>query len=199
MDFLSKNNFIESYQMRDDVCDNLIKYFNRDDTNKLKGCTTKGIENHVKNSLDFSIPLDKIKDIHEAESYVRELLICVNLYYQKYNFCGFSPYGIVEDINMQYYPVSGGYYKWHTERSSNMPRVQDRHLVFMTYLNNVYSGGETEFYYQKKKFKPRKGKTLIWPADWTYTHRGVPSHKEEKYIITGWFSYFNSDGHTIVE
>ena len=36
---------------------------------------------------------------------------------------------------------------------------------------------------------PRKGLTLIWPADWTHLHRGVVSPSEEKYIITGWFDF----------
>jgi len=37
--------------------------------------------------------------------------------------------------------------------------------------------------------QPRKGLTLIWPADWTHHHRGVVSPTQEKYIITGWFSF----------
>jgi hypothetical protein len=59
----------------------------------------------------------------------------------------------------------------------------------MTYLNDVDEAGETEFLYQEIKFKPKKGLTLIWPADWTHTHRGIPSLSEEKYIITGWFNF----------
>jgi hypothetical protein len=59
----------------------------------------------------------------------------------------------------------------------------------MTYLNNIKKGGETEFFYQNLKVKPEKGLTLIWPADWTFTHRGIPSPKEIKYITTGWYSY----------
>ena len=31
-----------------------------------------------------------------------------------------------------------------------------------------------------------KGKTVIWPAEWTHTHRGRVDHKLEKTIITGW-------------
>ena len=63
----------------------------------------------------------------------------------------------------------------------------------MTYLNDVDDGGETEFYYQKLKVKPRKGLTLIWPADWTHTHRGLSSPTQEKYIITGWLNYIDRD------
>ena len=61
----------------------------------------------------------------------------------------------------------------------------------MTYLNDVTDKGYTEFWHQDLRFEPKKGLTLIWPADWTYTHRGVPSTTQEKYIITGWLSYLD--------
>ena len=63
----------------------------------------------------------------------------------------------------------------------------------MTYLNDVENEGETEFYHQKIKVKPQKGLTLIWPADWTHTHRGIASKIDEKYIITGWFSFIKNN------
>ena len=56
----------------------------------------------------------------------------------------------------------------------------------MLYLNYVDDGGETEFLYQHKRFKPEAGKLLIWPAPWTHLHRGNPPLKGEKYIITSW-------------
>ena len=59
----------------------------------------------------------------------------------------------------------------------------------MTYLNDVTDGGETEFFHQNLKITPEKGLTLIWGADWTFTHRGIPSPSQEKYIATGWFSF----------
>ena len=40
---------------------------------------------------------------------------------------------------------------------------------------------------QPIKIKPKKGLSVIWPADFTYTHRGIPSPTQEKYIATGWF------------
>ena len=59
----------------------------------------------------------------------------------------------------------------------------------MTYLNDIKKGGETEFYYQKLKIKPETGLTLLWGCDWTFTHRGITSPTETKYIATGWYSY----------
>jgi hypothetical protein len=58
----------------------------------------------------------------------------------------------------------------------------------MTYLNTVEEAG-TEFKFQKFKATAEKGKTLIWPTDFTHTHRGVISLNKEKYIITGWLSF----------
>jgi hypothetical protein len=59
----------------------------------------------------------------------------------------------------------------------------------MTYLNDVTDGGETGFFYQDVKIKPQKGLTLIWPADWTFTHRGQISQTSEKMVVTGWLRY----------
>ena len=61
----------------------------------------------------------------------------------------------------------------------------------MTYLNDVHDGGGTDFKYQGKRQHARKGKTLIWPSDFTHTHRGEPSPTEEKYVATGWFSHID--------
>ena len=52
---------------------------------------------------------------------------------------------------------------------------QTRCFAFMTYLNDVSDGG-TEFMYQKLISPAKKGLTMIWPSDWTHTHRGQISH-----------------------
>ena len=93
----------------------------------------------------------------------------------------------VEAPQIQKYEKGAGYHAWHGERNGRATSL--RHLVFMTYLNDVSDGGETEFFYQKLKVKPRKGLTLIWPSDWTHTHRGIPSPTQEKYIVTGWYCF----------
>ena len=189
MVFLQKNDFIESYNLKNiSLCDDLIKLHNRSD-NKKDGFTNLGIQKNIKNSIDVGMYINKIQKTPILKCYVDELFAFVNLYTKKYEYATQCKYGLLEDFNIQYYPVGGGYYSWHTERTSSLYPNSARHLVFMTYLNNVNSGGQTEFLYQKRKVKARKGRTLIWPADWTHTHRGIASHKEEKYIITGWFSF----------
>jgi prolyl 4-hydroxylase len=63
-----------------------------------------------------------------------------------------------------------------------------RLFVFMLYLNTVNDKGGTEFKYYNHIEKAEAGKLLIWPPDFTHTHRGVVSPTEKKYIITGWYS-----------
>ena len=102
----------------------------------------------------------------------------------------YSSWKIVDGANIQYYKPGAGFKAWHCERGSAIMPVTTRHLAWMTYLNDVDDGGGTEFFHQKLTIQAKKGLTVIWPADWTYTHRGVVSPTQEKYIITGWFNYF---------
>ena len=97
---------------------------------------------------------------------------------------------ITEMAKIQHYKPSDGYYSWHMENNGKGTN-RNRHLVFMTYLNNVEDGGGTDFKYQKITTPAKKGLTLIWPAYWTHTHRGVISDIDEKHIITGWFNFYD--------
>ena len=88
------------------------------------------------------------------------------------------------------YPVGGGFKVWHCENDFKSMLNYDRCLVFMTYLNDVEDGG-TEFFHQHLSTPAKKGLTLIWPAYWTHTHRGIVSRLKEKYIVTGWINFIN--------
>jgi hypothetical protein len=122
-------------------------------------------------------------------NYLDSLEKIIDLYVDKFNFCNATEsWGITELINIQYYPPGGGFKVYHSERNGKLSTI-NRHLVFMTYLNDVNDQGETEFFYQQLKVKPQKGLTLIWPVDWTHTHRGIPSPTEEKIITTGWYGF----------
>ena len=71
-------------------------------------------------------------------------------------------------------------------------------LFFIYYLNDVDSGGETEFKFNPLKVNPEVGKLVIAPALWTHKHRGnPPQNGQYKYIITGWIE--KKDEHYISE
>lgn len=87
-------------------------------------------------------------------------------------------------LNIQKTLPKQGYHLWHCEHNNS--GAERRVLATMLYLNDVEDGGETEFLYQSKRYKPTKGTMLIWPAGFTHTHRGNPPLTKEKYIATSW-------------
>ena len=92
---------------------------------------------------------------------------------------------MVEPPQIQYYKPGQGFKLWHCER---IAKNHQRCLVFMTFLNDVLEGG-THFKYQNLTVPAEKGLTLIWPTDFTHTHKGQITKKHEKYILTGWMGY----------
>jgi hypothetical protein len=114
----------------------------------------------------------------------------VNLY--KYSEETISAFYMSEPWNVQHYLPGKHYSAWHCENNGE-PLFRYRHLAFMTYLNDVTDGGETEFLYQTTKVRPEKGLTLIWPAHWTHTHRGLPSPTQDKFVTTGWYEFFDTE------
>jgi len=78
-----------------------------------------------------------------------------------------------------------GYHTWHIEKTHGLT-YNHRALVWSIYLNDVEEGGETEFLHFSKRVKPKKGRIVIWPADFPYLHRGNPPLSGEKYILTSW-------------
>jgi hypothetical protein len=181
------SDFIFSQNISDiSLCDEIIK-FHKNSPDQEPGRTGYGeIKPEWKDSVDLILP----PQTNIANRYIEELNTIAKAYIEKFPWSNqYAPWSIIEGINVQYYKPGGGFHIWHTERSNaHYPRCY-RHLVFMTYLNDVFDEGETEWFHQKIKIKPKKGLTIIWPTDWTYTHRGIPSPSEEKYIVTGWFSY----------
>jgi len=183
---LPKRSFIGGWFINDKVCDALIKYFNNTD-NKRQGMIEDedgpGINIDKKDCTETPISPDSNEQVWY--DYKTELKKVLDLYIEKYpDANNVAKFRLTENTNIQYYKPGGGFKTWHTERET----ISTRHLVFMTYLNDVDDGG-TEFKNQKIKLPAKKGLTVMWPTDWTHTHRGVISNTQDKYIITGWFNY----------
>ena len=173
----------------DDVslCDNLIEYYNNNIEFKSKGTTQAG-EGVGKVSTDVIVSLASQNPI--IIMYLAEMINSMKMYLKKYDLLYVMELTIKEPFNLQHYAPNEGFFSWHCERSSN--QSLQRGLVFMTFLNDVTDGGETEFLFQNIKVKPEKGKTLIWPTDFTHMHRGITSHSQDKYIATGWFNHYDA-------
>lgn len=193
--------FIETYHIDEEICDRLIATFHahpRMDPNRKPMTFADGkasvADPAIKQSVDLSLTNDDSLQFPVILDYLDALQECTNQYIEKYPWCNMhSPWHITKPVNIQWYRPGEAYHAWHAERCSGNPATVTRHLVFMTYLNTVTDEGGTEWYHQNLKVSAEKGKTVIWPADWTFTHRGVPSPTQEKYIITGWFNFLDNE------
>jgi hypothetical protein len=172
------------YAENTQFCDQLIEIHKKSEytTDGSQGMEYK-IDKGIKESKDSAFYQDSLGWLN----YGPVLKNCLDLYTNKFEAsAGLNGYTMKEMFNVQYYPPGGGYKMFHNERPCADLPVGQRHLVFMTYLNDINDEGGTEFLYQKLKLKPKKGLTLIWPADWTHTHKSIVSNTEEKWVVTGW-------------
>ena len=99
-----------------------------------------------------------------------------------------------DEINLQKYPkASGNFNHWHSEHyphpSDPQQKSLHRTLLWLIYLNDVESGGETEFLYQQARVKPTQGSIVLSPCGFTHTHRGVTPISSDKYVLASWVMY----------
>ena len=183
--------FIYETKFPKDVCDGIIDYYNTDETfEKHPGQVSnrEDTTNDTKESMDLSIPMQYADFDDRLDAYFRLLHQAFVSYFQKFEQSRL-PCKISDIFNIQWYPKGGGYKIWHFERTNNKHAIR-RHLVWMTYLTDNPNGG-TEFYFQDLYIPAEKGKTIIWPAEWMYTHKSRVDKMQEKMIITGWMEFIS--------
>lgn len=184
-------NFIGSWMIEPlSLCDELITYFESDIAKQQMGATGGGRNLSVKDRMDIAIAPNQL-DLPGNEVfklYINSLFTCYKDYLVQWPFLA----GIAQNLqigrfNLGRYLRGQHFQKMHTERDSlnNLHRV----LAWMTYLNDVDEGGETCFSHYGLNIKPRKGLTMIWPAEWTHAHKGNVLLGESKYMITGWLTF----------
>lgn len=184
-------NFIGSYLIENNkLLEDLINLFESSTSKVRQGSTTSGKNLDEKNSMDLSIyPSEIEKEEYICiKDYAFHLKECLDVYRSEWSADSYNECFSLgtSSFNIQKYSPGGHFIRWHSERTSIL--TSERQLAWMTYLNDQESGGETEFLHFGIKIKPKKGLTLIWPSDWTHTHRGNKVI-ETKYIITGWFDF----------
>ena len=187
---IPKSTFIGASFINKKLCDNLKSVFKKLPSN-LKKTGTIGLDQtdkKIKDSIDINFTGKE--NIPVLMDYLKELQKCILLYQKKFEeVYMLGKFGLSDEgYNIQNYKAGGGFKTWHNERN-NLKQCQ-RVLIFMTYLNDVEDGG-TFFKYQNLKVPAKKGLTLIWPSDWTHTHKGEISKTKEKFIVTGAFSFLH--------
>ena len=183
-------NFIGSWILKDtDMCDEIVNFFEANPAYQGAGSIDGGVDESLKKTTDIPI---KPKQLEQEKykifnTYINNVVNCFNDYKEQWPFLNTIKGMEIGTFNLQKYSPGGHFSAVHTERacSSTMHRV----LAFMTYLNDVEEGGETSFHYYGINVQPKKGKTIIWPAEWTHAHSGGIVKQGCKYIVTGWIQF----------
>lgn len=185
-------NFIGCWNINnEEICEKIINFFERRKDLQKNGEVGYGNKNQaVKKSIDISIhPRNLNQDGYEdLKNYFDYLNECFQDYKRQWPFIKQNIQSLdIPSFNIQKYEIGGHFGMMHCERVN----LQSMHRVFawMTYLNDVEDGGETYFDHFDLRVKPKAGKTLIWPAEWTHAHRGEILKKGLKYIVTGWMHF----------
>ena len=174
--------------LTDEYCDYLIEKFERDDKKRV-GRIGRGVDLSMKRSIDLC--LSDMSDWDTDDEYMCKLIGEIA---QEWHDIYAGPFSMIDyssnfaDTGYQIQKTSPGeFYKWHHDFCviDGNPRI----LTFIWYLNTIEdkSGGYTEFI-DGTKIQPEKGKLVVFPATWTYLHRGFPPAEgsPDKYICTGW-------------
>ena len=189
--------FIHQGMIPEKICNRFVEHYesgkDTSATAKYRGMMSSG-KNPTLN-LKYKDCEESAYDIRKVkfpEEYLDALGIILNAYKKKYKYVseGQSPWEICPFVKIQKYYPGKSYSGLHYE-NQGVGYSLYRHLVFMTYLNDIEEGGGTFWHYQNFTTKPKKGLTVIWPAIWTHTHKGLPAPKELKYICTGWYEWKN--------
>lgn len=187
--------FIGDFSVDPQICDRLIELHRECDR---RGMARRGevylgakaqVNREMKESMDVvlgDVP-EALQNEYGVAQYKSELQRCTGEYVDRFPNLRNTLFGVRESPIIQHYRPGGGFKAEHFERM-NLATIS-RILVWMTFLNDVTDAGGTRFVYQDTVFDARKGRTLIWPPDFTHTHAGVVSPTQHKYIITGWFNF----------
>ena len=188
--------FIGDFSIDAQVCERLIGLHRACDRKGLVGRGAISRAGKVVTDLEkkdsFDVRVDSIpaglQEEYGVARYYAELQRCVDQYLQQHPILQKAGmFRMTESASLQHYRPGGGFKLEHFERACLA--ASSRMLVWMTFLNDVTQGGGTRFPYQNVTVEARRGRTLIWPPDFTHTHVGVVSATEHKYIITGWFNF----------
>ena len=184
-------NFIGAWNIdNDNLCKDIINFFEQNLELQQKGTTSLGVNEKIKKTTDITINPSKLTDpkYKVFNDYFKQLNECFISYKNQYSFIKtFLHKAHIGHFNIQKYEPGDHFSHLHSERTniSNLHRI----FAWMTYLNDVSDGGTTDFNYYDIKIKPEVGKTLIWPAEWTHSHKGSILNSGFKYIITGWIHF----------
>ena len=186
----SNPTFIGSWTIEDSICENIITYYENNKQKQVQGMTEGGLNLETKDRRDISLTP---KELNHPENYIyktyfESLFECYKDYNVQWPFLASMVSQLdIGRFNIGKYTPGQHFQEIHCERMGL--GTLHRLFAFMTYLNDVEEGGSTYFNHYDLEIKPKKGLTLLWPAEWTHSHKGNILKSGLKYIITGWLMF----------
>ena len=191
------NDFIITVEnsVPDEYCDEAIKYFeNAEKAGLVADRKVIEPEQPRYEVSDYNTGFSAEKTINTTPC---QVLLKDYLYYfwgnvykpyaERYDIVNKAATHKVYSVKMQRTEPGQAFHKWHFEQMSRENCI--RIMTFITYLNDVEEGGETEFLYYPRRVEARKGRTILFPGSFTHVHRGNQPLSGTKYILTGWLEY----------
>ena len=176
------------------LCNEITNFFEQNKNLQKPGASGMGLNPKIKKTTDIAVhPNDLKKPKFEIlKKYINELHKCFLDYQNQWSFLKTMLKTVhVPSFNIQKYSRGDHFASLHSERTTL--NTLHRLFAWMTYLNDVNDGGQTNFSHYGIKTNPETSKTLIWPAEWTHAHTGEILKSGTKYIVTGWIHFPNSD------
>ena len=90
----------------------------------------------------------------------------------------------MENPQLLWYIKNEGYYKPHSDSGGVLNRV----FSLVLYLNDVESGGETYFEHFDISVKPKSGRLLMFPGNFSYLHGAKTPLSNDKFAVVTWFN-----------
>ncbi len=146
----------------------------------------EGVSENIKKDTSYFLEQTTVEEWEEA---LKKIFNGVGIAWNSYkSITGIADYYkeaqfSFETTKLQKTKPTEGYHVWHIEHDEKRFK---RILFFITYLNDDFEAGETEFLNMQKRVKPKQGRVLIAPAHFPYVHRGNPPINGTKYVHTGW-------------
>jgi hypothetical protein len=200
--------------LSDEFCDEIVQYFESNvELHKMGGMNENDkykdqlnenyifidnneiINKNIRNSITLSLNCDIDTSNNEIEKMKQQLLKNtldnISIYYEKYKCTNINfrilqrNTLIVHNFIINKYVKNEGKIIYHSDEDYNIKMNEVRLFTCIWFLNDVYEGGETEFF-KKINVIPKKGKIMIFPAEWFFPHCGKVPISNDKYIVTAW-------------
>ena len=185
--------WVKEQSLSEDFCNQIIDKFETDPYKKAGEVDQNNprVDKNLKITIDTTIT-HRIAWREEDEVLYKALgkaLYEYEIYLQKtskgkWNLHPSDGYQVKDTGYMVQKYEPNGFYNWHHDWCMN--EGWSRIYTYIWYINTIKEedGGWTEFI-DGTKIQPKVGSILLFPATWTYVHRGYTT-KVPKYIVTGW-------------